>query len=396
MAMSSVVKREGRTDTQSHLGLKPQIMVLLLLVGGCTRYEAVPGFGMVSTGIDGDKTDNPATTGNPTSATTDASSAKSSSDSAADVIPDPDDETVDDASSDSDTSAGPPCESQTSCMDESCVGTINEGCAADSFPDPGANGELQAEGLSAAQVTVIWVEAVDESTPAPSLRYQVFGSLVDNVGNPNDARMNGTPLTEHLFGVTRATVSVVSRVDNYINVVVEDDMGNLAAYTTLTLRSDAPTECEINTDCLSVNCTIWYRDRDGDGFGNLDENTGRCNAEVPPGFSSLGTDCCDDPTNRTVAGRIHPGQEEFFSQEANLCGVTFDYDCSGAIEFVTNTPESVSIAPCSAFPDCQPARRTVVEDDCGGSLVGQICNAIAATNSCMSGGVLITSSVGCH
>ena len=76
------------------------------------------------------------------------------------------------------------------------------------------------------------------------------------------------------------------------------------------------------------NPITFYRDADGDGFGNASVTTIACSA--PPGFVSNSTDC--DDTRQFV----HPGALE-------LCGNRIDDDCDGQIE-----PDFPSVNPIAA------------------------------------------------
>lgn len=75
------------------------------------------------------------------------------------------------------------------------------------------------------------------------------------------------------------------------------------------------------------SCTaqrIWYRDADGDGFGDPTSGTVACTA--PQGFSAgPATDCCDRDRNS------YPGQTLSFSKP-NACG-SWDYDCSSTTSY---------------------------------------------------------------
>ena len=70
--------------------------------------------------------------------------------------------------------------------------------------------------------------------------------------------------------------------------------------------------------CASSNCTVatWYRDGDGDGYGNSTNNVLSCTQ--PAGYVAAGGDCNDaDPL-------VHPGLNETCN------GV--DDDCDGVVD----------------------------------------------------------------
>jgi len=77
-----------------------------------------------------------------------------------------------------------------------------------------------------------------------------------------------------------------------------------------------------NGQCKS-GCTprVFYRDNDGDGFG--DHNRQRVECEKPGGYVEDKRDCDDDDKD------ARPGQGAFFDQRTNGTK-TFDYNCDGA------------------------------------------------------------------
>lgn len=94
-----------------------------------------------------------------------------------------------------------------------------------------------------------------------------------------------------------------------------------------------PESCTRDADCLSGTCRISYRDADGDGYGADSETTGRCDGTIPEGYVSMGSDCCDDGGNLELAAVMNPGQTKYFAAPANICGIAWDYDCSGEVDF---------------------------------------------------------------
>lgn len=65
--------------------------------------------------------------------------------------------------------------------------------------------------------------------------------------------------------------------------------------------------------------TTWYRDSDGDGYGNPNDSTSNCSQ--PSGYVANSTDCYDSNSN------VRPGQTQYFTSHRG--DFSFDYDCSG-------------------------------------------------------------------
>jgi hypothetical protein len=87
----------------------------------------------------------------------------------------------------------------------------------------------------------------------------------------------------------------------------------------------------------------WYRDADGDGFG--DPWDAMCTAVPPADYVDNPDDCCDE------RGDVFPGQPAFFTTSYH-CGMLpvelWDYDCSGTVDV--------------QFPDCQTCSAGTVGD----------------------------------
>ncbi len=71
------------------------------------------------------------------------------------------------------------------------------------------------------------------------------------------------------------------------------------------------------TDCADKR--TFYRDADGDGYGDPKKPVQGC--EAPPGFVANRDDCYDH--NR----RVHPGQHDYYAVERG--DGSYDYDCDG-------------------------------------------------------------------
>ncbi|MCO4747933.1 MAG: putative metal-binding motif-containing protein, partial [Proteobacteria bacterium] len=74
---------------------------------------------------------------------------------------------------------------------------------------------------------------------------------------------------------------------------------------------------DLDVDVANVDRPTWYRDADGDGFGNPDDTAEACAA--PTGFIAVAGDCDDSRDN------VNPGANEF-------CDLV-DHNCDGDLEF---------------------------------------------------------------
>jgi len=80
------------------------------------------------------------------------------------------------------------------------------------------------------------------------------------------------------------------------------------------LCDGADNDCDGQVDEGTPGVQTWYRDRDGDGYGDDDTTVEGC--EASDGYILLGGDCDD------LDRDIHPGRDE-------VCGNGIDDDCSG-------------------------------------------------------------------
>jgi hypothetical protein len=99
--------------------------------------------------------------------------------------------------------------------------------------------------------------------------------------------------------------------------------------TTCLFKDGQP--CSLPSDCASNTCTAFFLDQDGDGYGSGTAK-GYCGTSTPLGYASEGGDCCDDPSYLSVAKQIHPGAGYQTTSAGGVCGITWDYDCSGTLE----------------------------------------------------------------
>lgn len=118
---------------------------------------------------------------------------------------------------------------------------------------------------------------------------------------------------------------------------------------------EGPGEDEALDDVeVEPECTVYYEDGDGDGYGGQNE---ACLESLEEGYVENSDDCCDD------LAAVHPGQETYFG-EPYVCPEegNFDYNCDTVIERVyeneDRTPRDCEYPSCvgtgwyPAYPEC--------------------------------------------
>jgi hypothetical protein len=140
-------------------------------------------------------------------------------------------------------------------------------------------------------------------------------------------------------------------------------------------RADEYGPCEGAT----ATPTVYYRDADGDGYGDATKVKEECSGQVPEGYVARPGDCCDDGGDKAVAVQINPGQTKFFAKPAGLCGITFDYNCKNGVE--TDPLEELT----SCAGSCFAQYTTLREEDCGTYIGLCSCGGSGCSLSCGSG-----------
>ena len=87
------------------------------------------------------------------------------------------------------------------------------------------------------------------------------------------------------------------------------------------LCNDGDDDCDGDVDEDAIDASTWYRDSDGDGWGDPEDTTQTC--EQPEDAVADGTDCNDDDPN------VHPDADEICYDDAdNDCDGDTDEDCA--------------------------------------------------------------------
>ena len=74
-----------------------------------------------------------------------------------------------------------------------------------------------------------------------------------------------------------------------------------------------------------------------------------CGTTPPVGYAAQSGDCCDSASNLAVAKLIHPGADFQTTSAGGVCNITWDYDCSGAIEKNRMDCASCTQNPCGCI-----------------------------------------------
>lgn len=101
--------------------------------------------------------------------------------------------------------------------------------------------------------------------------------------------------------------------------------------------------------CATGSCLTWYRDADGDTYGNRNDVRNVCGtvgSPPPAGYVASSGDCCD-------SDRLTNPAQTTRQPVANGCG-SFDYNCDGAITNLGQYALDRGITACDQIPvpDC--------------------------------------------
>ncbi|MCB9338945.1 MAG: hypothetical protein H6577_12520 [Lewinellaceae bacterium] len=117
---------------------------------------------------------------------------------------------------------------------------------------------------------------------------------------------------------------------------------------------------EVVDTCANVVLDVWYRDNDGDGFGNINITT--LSTSQPAGFVADNTDCNDNETT------VFPGNPEVLDQ--------LDNDCNGIVDdgftvwFLDNDLDGFGDPTSFVQSTTQPAGYVDNNDDCDDNEAG--------------------------
>lgn len=109
-------------------------------------------------------------------------------------------------------------------------------------PAPGNSGTITTASITAVSLTLNWTQATDAITPQGSLQYLAYRSTANNLGSVANIEGNGTALGSYSAGIASVNVMGLSpSTTYYFNIIVRDNAGNKAAYTTVSASTTADT-----------------------------------------------------------------------------------------------------------------------------------------------------------
>lgn len=109
------------------------------------------------------------------------------------------------------------------------------------FPVPGGSGNILVSEIKSDRVTLSWDSARDESTPSTELQYMVVTSPYDNIGDADDALVNGIISMAWKNSFSTHTVTGLEPGEiHYLNILVKDRDGFISAYSKVTVLTSIP------------------------------------------------------------------------------------------------------------------------------------------------------------
>lgn len=114
--------------------------------------------------------------------------------------------------------------------------------ARDKTPPAVTTPQVQVTLLSDQQAKLVWTAAADNLSPKEKLKYSVYSANANVIATPATAEQNGNLAAPGALNKLTMTLGgMVPSTAYYINVVVEDENGNKAAYATVKVTTKAAT-----------------------------------------------------------------------------------------------------------------------------------------------------------
>ena len=121
-------------------------------------------------------------------------------------------------------------------------GSSNEVSGKVEAPTPGGSEVLSFSEITTSSIRVSWQKATDNVSAQAALGYKVVRSLTNNVRTVGEALANGTVVQDWTLDSTTANATGLSSgTTYYFNVLVKNEAGNTAAYSSSTATSGTGT-----------------------------------------------------------------------------------------------------------------------------------------------------------
>ena len=231
-------------------------------------------------------------------------------------------------------------------VDDDCDGQVDEGAQSTNWyhdQDGDGYGDPSVSQSSCTQPTGYVLnntDCNDNNTNVHPGATEVCNNVDDDCDGQTDEGVTATFYRDNDgdgFGNPAVTQQACSAPQGYVSNSTDCNDNNINVHPGATeVCNSLDDDCDGQTD--EGVTTTFYRDSDGDGFGNPVETQQACIA--PQGYVSNSTDCNDNNLN------VHLGATE-------VCGNSIDDDCDG------QTDEG-----CQPNPDSDGDGYTVLQGDC--------------------------------
>lgn len=165
-------------------------------------------------------------------------------------------------------------------------------------PVPGNSGTLTPSGITSSTVTLSWTKATDDISAQNTLQYEVRRSASNNISSVTTAESNGSIVAAYATDIATSNLTGLSAGTNYFNVIVKDEAGNKAVYTTVSVLLGSTTRYATDCTVAAIN-TQMSASIDGDV---VEVPRGACTwstqLSITKGISVVGAGCTLDMNNR--------------------------------------------------------------------------------------------------
>ncbi len=133
---------------------------------------------------------------------------------------------------------------------------------ADLTPPTVSNKTISASAITENSVTLSWTAATDNVTTAENLVYRLYRSASDNIDTVAKIEANGTPVTNYSSINSHTAENLTAATTYYFNVLVKDEAGNKAVYTTKSVTTATPPPGHLcpSEKFTDVDTNLWYHE----------------------------------------------------------------------------------------------------------------------------------------